>query len=526
MSVQYANGCSKTVEKHNLMSNLNGNGGAEEGKSKSDDKSQSLFERIDEAERSFALRQFQDALDLANDILGHEHEHEHEHMTMMMMMPSSTIDSASLLRDDVQVSSQHAFVYDVRVSNLNMPNPTDHSMAAEDAVDLQGTDDFSDPCNTTTFTVSVVMDLRGTKKSTVLERASAISIQSCYELWKKRSCDSEKIIDDVVRMQLSPFLKSYNKSWCPCAEEENALHLGLGEQGPGQSFMTLELLVLYIHFSHAIGLHHAALISSLEVFSAMIDIEQKFSDGNFNYMGGESSIMENLQCDNSDFDVHVHVDEFLYDNCSDLLNLILVQTLSRCEDLRMVETMADIIFVFVQNKKDRDQTKQKLLDESYDNNSRHNLKMSSLPNKASLEVLCRNVEAIIACEDVEGNLSGNIREAMQDTLLDLKEVLLNTDEQRNSNSSISSAVEAATRRLNEENINDDALLDNDVDDEKGTHFDGLYHYFWKSDDRWVNRSKALAVGILTYSVFKQRRRIGRVVASPIREIVHAIIPPK
>ena len=50
--------------------------------------------------------------------------------------------------------------------------------------------------------------------------------------------------------------------------------------------------------------------------------------------------------------------------------------------------------------------------------------------------------------------------------------------------------------------------------------------FWKSDDRWVNRSKALAVGILTYSAFKQRRRIGRVVASPIREIVHAIIPRK
>ena len=68
------------------------------------------------------------------------------------------------------------------------------------------------------------------------------------------------------------------------------------------------------------------------------------------------------------------------------------------------------------------------------------------------------------------------------------------------------AVEAATRRLNEETINDDALLGNDVDNEKGTHFVGLYHYFWKSDDQWVNRSKGLvAVGILTYSVFKQRR---------------------
>ena len=53
------------------------------------------------------------------------------------------------------------------------------------------------------------------------------------------------------------------------------------------------------------------------------------------------------------------------------------------------------------------------------------------------------------------------------------------------------AVEAATRRLNEETINDDALLGNDVDNEKGTHFVGLYHYFWKSDDRWVNRSTGL-----------------------------------
>ena len=128
-------------------------------------------------------------------------------------------------------------------------------------------------------------------------------------------------------------------------------------------------------------------------------------------------------------------DEFLYHNCSDLLNLILVQTLSRCEDIRMVE--ADIIFVSVQNKKDRDQMKQKLLEESYNENSQHNLKMSLLPDKTSTEIiLCRHVEAIIACEDVEGNLSGNIHEAMQDTLLDLKEVLLKTDEQLNSNSSI------------------------------------------------------------------------------------------
>ena len=44
-------------------------------------------------------------------------------------------------------------------------------------------------------------------------------------------------------------------------------------------FMTLELSALYIHFCHAIGLYHAALVSSLELLSVLIDVEHKSLDG-------------------------------------------------------------------------------------------------------------------------------------------------------------------------------------------------------------------------------------------------------
>ena len=67
----------------------------------------------------------------------------------------------------------------------------------------------------------------------------------------------------------------------------------------------------------------------------------------------------------------------------------------------------------------------------------------------------------------------------------------------------------------------------------GNLVDDVVNYFWESEDRWLNRGKAVAVGVLSYSVWKRRRRIcgrarsaGSIMMTPVHEILNAITSAK
>ena len=513
--------------------------------------STSQLERINIAETSFALCDFQDALDQANQIL----EDQNQNQKSLSLSSSSDFSSSS--------HSQHALVYDVRLSNL---------VSSTTATDAVGNGNGND--NGNMFSVSITINLQGNEKTSIVERASAIAIQSCYELWKRRStrtrtCSDSIVhdsieIDDEVRLNLSPFLNIFDGSRArrihntsrSTTEEQEAERVS--EFGTHQSlqFMTLELSALYIHFCHAIGLYHAALVSSLELLSVLIDVEHKSLDGiidlNHTYEyddaipipvqgfhDGESRSRSRSSHDD-DHD-NADDDDLLYNHCSELLNLILVQTLPRLKDIRMVESITDVIFTLVRNNQRDEDDYMQIIDESCLMWTKNHEKMSPLPNQVSMEVLCRNVEAIIVCE--EGKLPVYLRESMQDTLLDLKDLAeqqkVHDDRFSECHSCITSAVESTTKRLMEVNANTNAntnTKDQSADenyDKKGNIIDDAVDYFWESEDRWLNRGKAVAVGLLTYTAWKRRRRIysstrgvGTVLLSPVHEILNAIASPK
>ena len=445
----------------------------------------SLSERINASERSFALCDFKSALAEANEIL-----------------EAQTSASSSSTLNEVLNSQAHSLVYDLRLSNL--PGCS---------TDSDGDKTQSDEM----FAVSVVINLRGNQESSIRERASAVAIQSSYELWKRRNGD---VIDEELQLNLVPFLSSYNprKSTIEPSEEKESAP----DFAEYQSFMTLELAALYIHFCHAIGLYQSTIASILQIFAALIDIDYKSLNGCVDLNSDDSSTAGFDEGETSH-------DDLLYNFCSEVLNLLLVQTLPRLKDIRIVESITDVIFTIVQNQREGDQMKHNI-DESCA--MWNNLKMSSTHEKASVAVMCRNMEAIIICE--EGKLPSYLREAMQDALLDVKELIARDNvaddgSVDDAKSSISSAIERTTKRLTIDTGEDNRVEYDAYGHEKG----GIMYYLWESDDRWLNRGKVVAVGLLSYSAWTRRRRlygstrsIGRALLSPVREIVNAIASPK
>ncbi len=489
----------------------------------------SQLERINNAERLFALCHFQDALDQANQILIQEHHR----------------DSSHCIPSDANLHSQHACVYELRLSNLAPSSAQKGRVPGSKEQEQQLTGDVLRRESNGMFTVSVTIHLQeGDQFTSTIERASAVSIQCCYELWKRRSCCDS--IDDTLRSDLEPFLNLFDPSKrsnetmnesevsdAVCPEETGSIF------GSHQTFMTLELAALYIHFCHAVGFNQSAVISSLELLSALIDVHRNSLDGFIDLQRSHNDL--SLQGD----DYGDNDDGLLYNHCTDFLNLVYVQTLPRIHgtNIRAVESITDVLFTLVKDQRKQSQNCAKLIEEScltFDNDK---MKLSPFPNQISMEVICRNIEAIIVCD--ERKLPTYLHEAMQDTLLDLKdltkqqsvkvfqEAQLGTDDiHHHPSQQINSAVEDTTKRLMEGISIPQSSLD-EGNDKEGNILNDAIDYFWESEDRWLNRGKAVAVGFLTYTAWKRRRHIlggargaGKVLLSPVHEIVNAITPSK
>jgi len=465
-------------------------------------------QRIHLAEKSFALREFRVALDHANQIL------KGQSSSQSSLLTNFTFDNT-----DVK-NSQHAFIYDVRLSDLcDREDSTMSSLQDDNGM----------------FSTGISIHLKENGLSSIIERASAIAIQSCYELWKERGTAS---IDDEVGLDLAPFLAKFRTSSGGHHDFPITLH----------PLMTVELSVLYIHFCHAIGLYHTALISSLDVLSALIDTEYKSSK---NAVVVDRSLDDLLRQDQDDeeegdsnegrFSSRDDDDDphgILYNHCSELLHLILVKTLPRLKEIRMVESITDAIFTLVKNSRDEDNGK--TIHELCRMWNIEKMKISPLPERLSMEIILRNMEGIIASE--ERTLPPYLRESMQDTLLDLKDLLAELDQKQlipQVERSYDTEVAQISRRTVGENAKDGkehqagGSKHGNNEGRIGNLVDDVVNYFWESEDRWLNRGKAVAVGVLSYSVWKRRRRIcgrarsaGSIMMTPVHEILNAITSAK
>jgi len=445
-----------------------------------------LSSGIEEAERQFALCNFQDALTQANRILGDQ----------------MLVEGRGALGDAFTFTSQHSPVYELPMSNPLQEYRT--ILSKRDNSQLDDTD--------THFMVGVVINLQDEQYSSTRERAAAIAIQSAYELWKLRSPDA---IDEKLCLDLSPFLKIYDGSGTSIS--------ATGDIPGFAAMMTLDLAALYIHFCHAVGLKKSSIISSLSIFTALVNIETKIrlrdddGDVDIDVDGScEDSYCcheNNNECDNEDR---------LYKYCSDILDMIVVQTIPFITDIRIVESITDAIFTIVRNRSD---TSQQL----------HNtttglwgvLKINSSIEHLSLKVAIRNLEAILACE--EGKMSSCVREALQDTLIDAMELEVTSTGATcdGSKDTISSNIENVVNRLEDIEQSERGSTDG-IEGNHSSFAEYILEQFWESEERWINRGKVVSAGIITYCVWKRRRRVLggtktalNVLLSPAREIVNA-----
>ena len=327
-------------------------------------------------------------------------------------------------------------------------------------------------------------------------------------------------------MNLLPFFhlfnrlqnKDFEKQECEY-ERERACK---SEENLDVPIISLELAALYIHFCHAVGLIQSTIISCLQILSALSDLERKIliDSGNGN--------------DNDDYEMDMY-EAYLYNNSVEFLNLLLVQTLPRLEDARVVRSVTDAICTLVRSRDDGNPMLIQMLDET--NSIWNDARMSSTNQSPSVEAIRRNMEAIVASE--EGSISpGVLCEAIQSVLLDANDIfaqiLVKPDADRlDMHTSISSAIGETAHRL--EYAGDDATDEKDGQSstEKLSLLDEATEYLWESDDRWLNRGKVVVFGILTYSAWQRRRHIykrtkgiGAALLSPIREIVDAITETK
>ena len=438
-----------------------------------------LSSGIEEAERQFALCNFQHALTQANHILEDQ-----------MLVEERALGDAFI--------SQHSPIYELPLSN-----PLQEYNTGESKRDNSQIDD-------THFMVRVVINLQDNQYSSTRERAACIAIQTSYELWKVRSPD---VMDEKLCLDLSPFFKIYDGSGTSIS--------ATGDIPGFAALMTLDLAALYIHFCHAIGLQESSIVSSLRIFSVLVNIEAKIrlrdddDDGSCedSYCSNENK----NECDN---------DDRLYKYCSDILDMIVVQTIPFITDIRIVESITDAIFTIVRNGSD---TSQQLYNTT--TGLWGVLKINSSIEPLSLKVAIRNLEAILACE--EGKMSSCVREALQDTLIDAMELdVTSTDATcEGSKDIIRSNIESVVNRLEDIEKSERGSTDG-IEGNHSSFAEDILEHFWKSEERWINRGKLVSAGIITYCVWKRRRRVfGRtksalnLLLSPAREIVNALHSP-
>lgn len=431
---------------------------------------------IDEVETDFALRDFESALLKANDIL-----RDHEAL-------------ASTHLDDARCES---------ISEITLP-----------LIKYNDQDDKLSSINSSyakIFTVGITVDSKEheiTNRS-IIERAAAVAIQSSYELWRRRNTRN---IDEKLCLHLEPFLEIYIKNESTPQDRIEATGF---EDVP--ILMSIELLTIYTNFCHAIGLIQASILSGLQFFTALLnastasDFDKEFLNEEY---AGEGS------------------DEKMYNYCFEVLNLIFIKTVPFLEEKRTVESITDCIFTIVRNRSvgnSRNNFDQLV-------GSMENLHSAPHINESSLEIMCRNIEAIIVCE--EKTLPDFVMDAMQDVLDDVKNITTTnqdrTVEEHPSTSSetIRSRVQIATSRLGQDwsPIHQFEQHESSIDDEDGdaSMKNQIVDFLWTSEDRWQNRGKVIATGYLTYSLWKRRKRIGKSaksvtssLISPIQEIANA-----
>lgn len=425
--------------------------------------------RIDEAENAFALCDFERSLSLATEIL----------------------NDCALERSQDQLNiMKNSSVIQLRVPRLVL------------------LEENSTETNDCTFVVNVIMNLQGIPSSLCLrERAGAILIQASYELWKRRNGDK---LDEKLCLDLCLIEKSYSASRNSGVEDASFDSLDFSKC---PVLMTLELVLLYIEFCHSVGLHKSSLITCLDILVVL------------NCLESDSFLSEIIHEDDER--------NCLLDSCYNysyaFLSIILLRTIPYIKEVRLAESIVDAIFSLC--IKQRHGEKCDFLNNAGDemNPMWDNLYLSSNMHQSSINVMCRNVEAILISG--EESLPIYFLEALHDSLLDAKQLLrIHPNDVDNTINNMERKQESSPRLI------DFAMesLDNEHE-QKGT-FNFIHRIaepLWDSDDRWINRGKIVLACIVSYSVWRQRNRvwmgtksIWKRKSSPIHGIVKAIVMPK
>ena len=448
--------------------------------SPSDPNSAPIEMSFQDAEHAFLLRDFHTALKLSNDILHLETEEKptmavphHQHpISIPNMFSSRYSDSMSPSSNDSSI--------------LNCPMMMIHNPFVNMA----------------------------SEKLNLLDRAAAVAIQSSYEIWKGHSLESSKDLNKMAKdgdkrnalekkcdlmRNLQPFLDAYSHHESPIQGE-----------GSYSRIMSLDLASIWIRFQHAVGFVGHSTLASLELLLNLLIVAGEGSPQGAGW-SRENEEKEEYLC------------ESLYECAYDILHLLLLQTLPFMEDIRMVETITDELFMVLmepKNKKGNTRSFQALHLKIFSNP----IKMSSHPIRQSLNTMHRCMEAIM--ESRPELVPNFLTDAVEECLEEGKELRIQLNP-LTENGKKSFCPEERSM-LNDETERNNL---NDTFHEGRPNFSkaDIIHALWDSDDRWSNRGIVLAAGILTYTTWKKRhrvlkssRKIGSSIMSPLNEIASAV----
>jgi len=528
---------------------------------------------INQTEHDFALRKFDEALENANKILvnfitdanissycdssksKYECEHDDDDATQSILYHMQMyLQSPSLLYT-------HQFL-----PSSNFTHDENKNSQSSSSLLLQ-----SSPLSFTLKINPTRHHQQRINHPSIQERAAAIALQCAYELWRRRCYRNnhqkqnfiDGVIDDELKEHLQPFLQIYAHTHNSNDIDTSSSSSALADRDELSTFsfhnhniISLDLMLLWIRFIYTIGLYNTCIGLIFDLLHVFLSSMCVCTSTSHEY-NDDNEIFENDENEN----------DFLYSNCNDCFNILLVEIAPRIRNKRIVESITDEIFtMFVSpsqatkqnrtctNTKDHDlELRQPNLNKEQQQRSRqrqkscsihdyHPLELESNPIPSSIKILRRNIEAIIHCQ--EGSIIPLImKESMEDCLEEvcqLEDLLKNESGNNNNNLNDINNTTENIKKINNRNYE---FLDEDIDsydnkssDDKnilGGVKDNLIHHLWTSEERWLNRGKLLATGLVTYSLWRRRRgafhvsrKAGGALLSPIQEIVSAIMNPK
>lgn len=451
--------------------------------------------KIDEAENAFALCNFECSLSLANEILNDRHS------------------SVERSHDEINITEHSPAIIKLRVPRVVLlgkkKEEEERSKAQDDSASF--------------FVVNVILNLQqqspssSTSSSCIRERACAILIQSAYELWKRRNGYK---VDEKLCLDVSLFEKSCSASRNFGEEYSVCDSLGLVLEHP--VLLTLELVLLYIQFCHTIGLYKSSLDTSLRILVTLIRLE---SDGfPTDIIHGDGDDERNCLLDSC------------YNYSYEFLSIILVRTIPYIKQVRLVESIVDVIFSLIIKKRFGEQGK-----DCFDIDADEiipmwdNLFLSPKVYPSSIHVMCRNVEAILISG--EESLPIYFWEALRDSLLDAKELIIPPKSVDDTSLGMDHKQRATETTNNESStrFTDFEMEPLGQGNEQNGTVDLLHKMtepLWESENRWINRGKIALACLFSYTVWRERRRvwtgtklIGKRISSPVHDIVRAVVMP-